>query len=96
MKDYKTVQGIVRICGDYCAWHETSLVVDYIFGDHPIQYDIFESIRDFNSDNKPKDELDEAARKYVENYNGDYCDYGIRTILLEYEDGNITNKWIAI
>jgi uncharacterized protein YheU (UPF0270 family) len=84
---------VLRACGDYVAFHEMSLYVEYVYGECS-NMDIFENITecsniseedkklvlDIWNENKipTADEqktLDNMVDKFLENYEGDYCDY---------------------
>ena len=98
-----TVKGVLRICGDYCAWHEASVYCEWIFGTkYNYQGDLTEAICEKNDlswdDYKllTIPEQDTLAEKVVESDDGDYCDMEVFDILVEVSDGKIINKFMKV
>jgi hypothetical protein len=94
---------VVKICGDYVAFHEMYIGVPYEFGtcnqlgvltsmSKVVKDDKLDNIIDkINKKkqltNKEQGLLDEIVEEYVDNYTGDYCDL---TITHGY---NIDGNW---
>ena len=106
-KEFEEVEAVVSICGDYCAWHETSIRIQYLFGDFPIDLDMISTLENSeeiefdyeefkNSKKNSKKHLDKKVQKFIDNYDGDYCDYEIQTILVKFKDGSIIQKYICV
>ena len=100
---FVTVQGVMRMCGDYCAWHEASIYCEWIFGDeYGYEGDLSESICESNDiewedyEKLSKSEKDVLATSTVEKYDGDYCDYDISSMVVEIQDGEILNKYMSV
>ena len=88
----KEVEAVVSVCGDYCAFHEMMLTVDYVYGDNPIIFDVLEgmdeleNLSDEDIKKMDKNELDKKVKEYINSFDdsGDYCDYK-NAIVLEYK-----------
>ena len=102
MTEYKELQGVKRICGDYAAWHEIGVYCEYIFGIPSTLGDIGESICEEmeidwdNLDSVDPVELDKAVRKIVQEHDSDYCDIEIDTILCKFTDGKLVQTYLSI
>jgi len=105
---FREVRAVVSICGDYCAWHESDISSEYIFGDefsiHSDFIDSMEEDEDFDfkyskfnkKKNNTKKDLDNIVEDYIDNYSGDYCDYEIKTILLKMKGDGIVQEYLQI
>ena len=87
----KEVEAVVSVCGDYCAFHEMVLSVDYVYGNNPVIFDVLEGmdelehLSDEDIQKMDKNELDKKVKKYVNSLDiGDYCDTK-NTVVIEHK-----------
>jgi hypothetical protein len=102
-REFKEMEAVVSICGDYCAWHEASVYVDYIFGysKYPESFEdeFCERLGIKHEDiNKINDETrDNIYREIIEESEySDYCDYEIRKVICEFRENKIINTYMQI
>jgi len=89
-------KGIRRICGDYCAWHEASIYVEYVFGDlffigdEAYDYLIEKLELDWSDDDilekQDKVLLDKLVKEYMEDFERENCDKEIADCVVEVND----------
>ena len=102
--EYKELQGVKRICGDYAAWHEIGTYCEYVFGHNYTLGDISENIceeADITWEELleyPTDKMDALVKKIVENSDDgyDYCDMEIGTVLCKMIDGKIVKTYMEL
>ena len=95
-------KGIKRICGNYCSWHEISLNTEYIFGDlfyiHDEAYEylmdklnlVWEDEDEDALEKQDKTILDKLIKKYIEDFEYDFCDIIVDDCLVETDnDGKV-------
>ena len=105
--EYKKLIGVGQICGDYCAWHETSIYCEYIYG-HPNtlgdnmgekvceELDIeLEDLKRITDSEKIK-KIDTIVKQAVKDCDGDYCDMEDQTFLCLISDGNIIETYLEV
>jgi len=102
MTEYKELQGVVKICGDYAAWHEISMYCEYVFGHRETLRDLDELVCEkLEIDlSELKDvelgQLEAAIREVVKEDKCDYCDIEIDTILCKFEHGKLVRTYLSI
>ena len=99
-KEFIEAQGIITISGDYCAWHEASIGVDWVYGKHFYcedmvgEYICDELDCDWEELKKQdKEVMDKLAKEYVSDFQGDYTDIENSTVLLEIRNGDVYKVW---
>lgn len=100
MKEFIEAEGVISMSGDYCAWHEASIGVDWVYGkyfyceDMAGEYLCEELDCDWDDlKNQDKATMDEAIRKYVNDWQTDYTDIENGPVLLEIVDGEVKKVW---
>jgi len=102
MAEYKELQGVKRICGDYAAWHEIGTYCEYVFGHRETLGEIGENLCEtLNVDWEDLDELslealENGIKKMVQDSDGDYCDIEIGTVLCKMENGKILKTYMEL
>jgi len=102
MVEYKELQAVVRICGDYAAWHEIGIYCEYVFGYRDTLDDIGKAVcekLDIDWDeleNIELSDLEAHIHGIVQEDEGDYCDIEIKTVLCKIKDGEIVGTYLSI
>ena len=104
-------KAVVSMCGNYCAFHEITFYVEWIFGetyyaeDNMPEY-LCKKLKldndcDWDDDNpllkQDKKVLDKMVEEYIKKHNRDYCDLQIKTVLEETDNnGNTIGLYLKI
>jgi len=93
---FSKVKLVVRMCGDYVAFCETDVYIEYIFGDYFYVGDLIEEylMKELNLDweiegileKQDKSVLDSLVKEYIINIERDYCDFQISDGVVELDD----------
>ena len=99
-KEFVEVKGIVSISGDYCAWHEASVSVQWVYGEYFYYEDMIGEYMcealDCEWDElekQDKEKMDKLAKEYVASYESDYTDIENAPVLLEIRNGDVYKVW---
>ena len=100
-------KAIVRMCGDYVAFHEISTSIEYVFGDYfSIDDNTYEYLLDkLNLDwaddealeKQDKTVLDSLVMEYLKEYERDYCDIALYDAVVELDNnGKVLDVFITL